>query len=75
MTGQGRAVYVDGSEYEGGFLEGQWHGPGAIRHPNGDVYTGQFDNGCKVGAGHLQRAQAAASPAADAAHSAESKEG
>ncbi|KAH8375569.1 uncharacterized protein LOC110190673 [Drosophila serrata] len=50
MTGFGSYRYPDGSEYRGGFHQGQFHGFGQIRlsQPYRFTFKGEFKNGCLV---------------------------
>jgi hypothetical protein len=40
---------IDGTEFEGEFLNGKKHGAGVIRLPNGDRSEGNWSNGKEVG--------------------------
>ncbi|KAJ1475023.1 hypothetical protein T484DRAFT_1910413, partial [Baffinella frigidus] len=40
-------VYDDGSRYEGGWLDGQWHGQGVMELASGARYEGGFVDGVK----------------------------
>ncbi|KAH8257456.1 hypothetical protein KR038_010267, partial [Drosophila bunnanda] len=50
MNGFGSYRYPDGSEYRGGFHQGQFHGFGQIRlsQPYRFTFKGEFKNGCLV---------------------------
>gem|GEM_PF-4195582 len=44
MTGQGTMKYLDGTEYRGMFVEGEFHGQGSLRIADGTVYQGFFSH-------------------------------
>lgn len=53
---QGEVRYASGDTYEGGWLNGKFHGYGIFRFANGDVYTGDYINGKAEGRGkHIRR--------------------
>ncbi|TNV80515.1 hypothetical protein FGO68_gene17439 [Halteria grandinella] len=49
--GSGSRQYNDGSSYEGGWQEGQWHGRGRYVCKSGGCYEGAFVNGGRRGEG------------------------
>jgi len=50
-TGIGVLAYVDGSRYEGEFINGKIQGEGSFEYPNGDKYIGMFRNNLPDGKG------------------------
>jgi len=42
LTGEGKATYGNGDQYEGKFLAGNKNGPGTIRYAAGGEYKGDF---------------------------------
>ena len=44
-------VWDNGDQYEGGFVDGYFHGQGAYIHANGDKYTGEWRSGKRNGQG------------------------
>ena len=48
---RGHRYYIDGSSYEGEFLEGARHGKGRYVMWSGDVYEGTFVKGARTGEG------------------------
>ena len=57
MTGKGRRVYEDGTEYTGDFLQGERHGKGEIlygkRNYREEFYKGDFVMNVRSGFGQL----------------------
>ncbi len=53
QDGRGTFAYVDGSKYEGTFVNGKLDGHGKWHYPNGDVYIGMFKNNFVHGVGTL----------------------
>ncbi|XP_026191034.1 radial spoke head 1 homolog [Cyclospora cayetanensis] len=53
FSGRGRAVYADGSTFEGELVEGRREGYGTYAFPNGDKYEGLYKNGKRHGKGRL----------------------
>ena len=58
--GQGKVTYVDGSSYDGQWVEGQRQGRGVLNLRNGDVYTGFFDRDELHGSGEYKNADGSA---------------
>ena len=54
VTGQGTYRAADGTSYEGGFLDKQFHGTGKLQRPDGARYEGDWVNGKKEGYGILK---------------------
>lgn len=54
VTGQGTYRAADGTFYEGGFLDKQFHGNGKLQRPDGARYEGEWVNGKKEGYGTLK---------------------
>ena len=54
QDGNGRIVFANEDSYEGTFKRNQFHGPGVFTSHNGDVYTGQFQNGLQCGRGKME---------------------
>ena len=52
---QGAAVFENGDEYLGAFLDGSIHGKGTMRYKNGAFYSGDWQNGIPHGEGTLIR--------------------
>ncbi|MCB1175059.1 MAG: hypothetical protein KDK39_15910 [Leptospiraceae bacterium] len=50
-SGQGRYVFPEGTEYEGSFENGVFHGAGKMSWPNKDSYAGDFSQGMRHGQG------------------------
>jgi len=46
---QGQLTYLNGSVYEGSFVDGAFEGKGKITYSNGDVYRGDFVKGSGTG--------------------------
>ena len=40
MHGKGKMTWSDGTDYEGGFVNGKCEGQGVRTYPNGDKITG-----------------------------------
>ena len=40
--------FSDGSEYDGGWKAGQWHGAGCLMTPEGEYKRGIWENGQNV---------------------------
>ena len=56
-VGGGRMTYVDGSYYEGNFVNDKFHGDnGVYRWPDGDEYVGQWKDGERHGVGIFRSA-------------------
>lgn len=43
-NGEGKAIYTDGTKYEGSFVQGMRHGQGVYTYINGDRFEGVFEN-------------------------------
>ena len=55
--GYGRALFVDGSRYEGQWVAGAVSGRGSLVLGNGDAYEGEFLGGAQHGIGTLRLAR------------------
>ncbi|NRA51036.1 MAG: caspase family protein [Phaeodactylibacter sp.] len=55
LSGNGRIVYLDRSEYEGSFYKGKPSGQGVMYRVNGNRYVGEFKEGFYHGKGVLYR--------------------
>jgi hypothetical protein len=53
-NGQGRATFVNGNTFNGGWLDGLMHGQGIFTWENGTIYRGLFVNGKIQGKGSLR---------------------
>jgi len=42
-------VGINGTIYEGEWLDGKYHGPGKLQTPDGKLFAGQFRNGKFMG--------------------------
>ena len=49
-------IYEDGSSYEGGIVDGVYHGRGKLMDENGNEYNGNFKKGMKHGSGCVKYA-------------------
>jgi hypothetical protein len=54
MEGKGRAVYPNGQQYDGNWLNGKRDGRGTIVFGNGAIYKGRFKEDCLEGQGTLK---------------------
>lgn len=52
---QGAAVFENGDEYLGAFMDGSIHGKGTMRYSNGALYSGDWKDGIPHGEGTLIR--------------------
>ncbi len=52
---QGAAIFENGDEYLGAFMDGSIHGKGTMRYKNGALYSGDWQNGIPHGEGTLIR--------------------
>ena len=52
-TGKGYAVYPNGDQYNGDYVDGIRQGKGKYVYANGDKYEGDFKNNKKHGIGKL----------------------
>jgi len=52
---QGAAVFENGDEYLGAFMDGSIHGKGTMRYDNGALYSGDWKDGIPHGEGTLIR--------------------
>jgi len=55
-NGYGTWVGIDGSYYEGEWLQGRWHGEGTHNLPDGNIYLGNYHNGLRNGQGTMTTA-------------------
>ncbi|MCX5835612.1 MAG: hypothetical protein NTX62_01310, partial [Deltaproteobacteria bacterium] len=53
VDGIGTYVYIDGSSYEGLFLDDNRNGQGILTFPDGKILSGQFKNNCLDGHGTM----------------------
>lgn len=53
LNGRGRAIYEDGSVYDGDFYQNSRHGKGRIQYADGTVYEGGFKANLMEGFGTL----------------------
>lgn len=53
--GKGKVTYMDGTSYEGEWVEGLKQGQGIYMMRNGDIYTGHFERDYMHGAGELMQ--------------------
>eukprot|EP00953_Heterococcus_sp_UTEX-ZZ885_P015085 8496-Heterococcus_DN1.PRE.6 len=53
--GDGKAIYSDGSTYDGEWLHGKRHWEGTYTYNTGGVYNGEWHNGRRHGQGRLVR--------------------
>lgn len=51
--GPGKCTWIDGSTYDGEWLDGVRHGKGVFKSREGTVYDGHFDNDIRHGEGIL----------------------
>ena len=52
-TGQATAVYENGDQYVGGFVDGLRHGSGVYTWKNGAIFTGKYVLNCRHEEGKL----------------------
>jgi len=48
MEGYGEMLYADGRRYEGGWLQGEYHGRGVKLEVDGTVVRGEWHQGTKL---------------------------
>ena len=51
FTGNRKAVFSNGTTYDGEWLNGKPHGRGTLNHVSGSVYEGSYENGLQHGYG------------------------